>query len=364
MSERLRPLLTLRGALGVALPIALIAGLHYGAPHDAHSVHDIARRLFYVPIVLGAALGGWPGGVLTALAVWVVYFPHAFLPSFHGDPGGSLEKALEMGLYVVLGALSGAIVDRLRREQARASALVDQLRATNAELEQTLVDVRDKDAQLAQAARLEALGQLTAGLAHEIKNPLHAMRGTAEIVLDAVPVESEEHAMGQALVREIDRLDGLLKRFLGFARRGASEVGPVELGQVVTEVETLVRAQASKQGTALSVMATPVTALAVHDQVVQVVLGICLNAFQAVGEGGAVQIRVLAEPPRIRVENDGPPIPDDLLEHVFDPFVSGREGGTGLGLATAWALVRDMGGALTVENVAEGVAFEVELRGG
>ncbi|MCK6501826.1 ATP-binding protein [Myxococcota bacterium] len=348
MGEGLRPLGSWRGLLGVALPIALIAALHYGAPHHAEGVHDVARRLFYVPIVLGAALGGLPGGVLTALLVWLVYFPHAFLPSFHPDPADSTQKALEMGFYVVLGALSGSIVDRLR--------------SANQRLQDSLAQVRARDAQLARAARLEALGQLTAGLAHEIKNPLHAMRGTAEIVLDAVPPGTEERSLGQALIGEIDRLDGLLTRFLGFARRGAGEIGPLDLGQVLLDVETLVRAQAARQGTTVQVLPGQAQALAARDEVVQVALGICLNALQALERGGTVRMMVQDGPPRLRIENDGPSIPAHLLDRVFDPFVSGRPGGTGLGLSTAWSLVQGMGGTIRVDNLRDGgVAFEICL---
>lgn len=345
---RLQPLWSWRGLLGVLLPVAGIAALHYGAPHHAQGMHDIARRLFYVPIVLGAALAGLPGGVLTALLVWIVYFPHAFLPSFHPDPADGTQKALEMGFYVVLGALSGGIVDRLRRANHR--------------LQESLEQVRARDAQLARAARLEALGQLTAGLAHEIKNPLHAMRGTAEIVLDAVPPGAVEHTLGRALIGEIDRLDGLLTRFLGFARRGAGEVGPLDLGQALADVETLLRAQAARQGTTLQVGQGTATALAARDEVVQVALGICLNALQALERGGTVRLLALDGPPRLRIENDGPSIPVALLDRVFDPFVSGRSGGTGLGLSTAWTLVQGMGGTIRVENMPEGgVAFEVGL---
>jgi signal transduction histidine kinase len=348
MGEGLRPLWSWRGLLGVALPVAAIAALHYGAPHHAEGVHDVARRLFYVPIVLGAAMGGLTGGVLTALLVWLVYFPHAFLPSFHPDPADATQKALEMGFYVVLGALSGAIVDRLR--------------SANQRLQDSLAQVRARDARLARAARLEALGQLTAGLAHEIKNPLHAMRGTAEIVLDAVPPDTEERRLGQALIREIDRLDGLLTRFLGFARRGAGETGPLELAEVLHDVQTLVRAQAARQGTTVQVMAGQATAVAARDEVVQVALGICLNALQAIERGGAVRLQALAAPPRLWIDNDGPPIPDHLLDRIFDPFVSGRPGGTGLGLSTAWTLVQGMGGTIRVENLpGGGVRFEISL---
>ncbi len=332
----LRSLVSARGLLGVAVPVMAITALHYGAPHHAHWVHDVARRLFYLPIVLGAAIGGLRGGVAVALLVWLVYFPHAFLPTFGPDPSSTSEKALEMGFYMVLGLLSGAIVDRLEAQ----------------------------DQQLARAARLEALGQLTAGLAHEIKNPLHAMRGTAEIVLDAVPPGTDEHGMGQALLAEIDRLDGVLKRFLAFARPGRMQVRPTRLDEAARSVATLVRAQASQQGVQVEVDGGSVVALADPELVVQVALGVALNALQAMDGhgGGRLRIQTLYEPPRLVLDNDGPPIPDADLDRIFDPFFSGRVGGTGLGLSTAWSLMEGMGGSVDAQNRPGGVVFTLTFR--
>ncbi len=348
-----------RGLLFVWGPVALITTIHYGAPHHAHWVHDIARRAFYLPIVMAGALGGVRWGLATAGLVLAAYTPHAFLVHVGGDPGGSAEKLLEMGFYVVLGAASGGISERLHAERRRLEDLTERLT-------RSLEEIRVKDALLARSARLEALGQLTAGLAHEIRNPLHAMRGTAEILLDAVPPEAPEYAIGQAHLAEIDRLARVLSRFLDFARPRPPVLGPVDLAEVARHVADLVRAQASRQGTRLEVVeGGPCPAWADRDGIVQVAVGICINAFQALGEGGTVRLsaETRGEEAVLNVENDGPPIPAELLDRIFDPFVTGRDQGTGLGLATAWRIVADQGGRIVAENLPgpRGVVFRVVL---
>jgi signal transduction histidine kinase len=318
-------------------PLVAITLLHYATPHHVTWVHDVARRLFYLPIVFAALRGGLPAGLVVAGVVVAAYAPHAFWMESHHDPATTAQKLLEMGFYVVLGAATGALADRLERAQDA---------------------VRVKDAQLQRAARLEALGQLTAGLAHEIRNPLHAMRGTAEILLDAVPREGEQRRLAEAHLAEIDRLSGLLKRFLDFARPETRQLTPVSLRAVVERVRDLLSAQAGQQGTALDVEGgDDVVVPGDFDLLVQAVLAIAINALQAVGNRGHVRLAV--ERGAIEVWNDGPPLPAHLRERLFDPFVSTRPDGTGLGLAAAWRIARDHGGGVEAENLPEGVVFRV-----
>ena len=320
----------------VALPIAAVAALHYLAPHHAHWVHDVARRLFYVPILVAAVGWGLRGGLSAGLVTVAVYAPHAFLLG-HGDPGSTGEKLFEMGFYVFIGVVAGRLYDREARLRA---------------------EVARRDDELARAARLESLGQLTAGLAHEIRNPLHAVRGTAEVLLDAVPEDQPEHEVGRGLIAEIDRLSGVLKRFLDFARKAPTEHAEVRLGAVMERVAELVRAQAAKQGTTVELHTLDAgTVRGDPDQLVQVALALVLNALQALEERGCVWL--VAGPRSLRVENDGPPLEDP--ERVFDPFYTTRPEGTGLGLSVAWRIVELHGGRLEARNAESRVVFEVIL---
>lgn len=331
----------MRAALLVWVPLLLVGLLHYATPtaHHLHWVHDVARRLYYVPILLGGALGGVRGGLVVVGAVLLFYMPHAWHPAFGPDPASPAQKVLESGFYVVLGVLSGVISDRSRREAQRQVALLEQLRR--------------QDAALMRASRLGSLGALTAGLAHEIKNPLHAMRGTAEVVLDVVPSEAPQRPLAEALLTEIDRLDALLRQFLDFARHSPPAVEPIALSEVIVRVGELVRSQAARQGTTVHVDAAAAGRVAAdRQQLVQVVLGLCINGMQALERGGNLWLAVLEVDGEcgISVSNDGPPISAEMKERIFDPFVSTREQGVGLGLAIAWRIIDSHGGRLTVDD--------------
>ena len=325
-----------------------------------------------MPILLAATLAGVRGGLLAAAVAVVIYVPHAFLvahgdhahatsATVHADPATQTQKLLEMGFYLLVGGVGGALMERQHREQQRQAELAVELQAS-------LRALRHKDRQLERAARLESLGQLTAGLAHEIRNPLHAMRGTAEILLESVPEGTEEHRLGSAHLDEIDRLSGLLGRFLDFAREKPAELGPVRLHDVAAHVRDLADAQARQQQTTLELEGEAPEVEADRDQIVQVVLGLVLNALQALERGGTVTLvagRGLDQGrpgATLEVANDGPPIPEDLLDRLFDPFVSTRDDGTGLGLAQAWRIVETHGGRLEARNGSEGgVIFRLWL---
>ncbi|MFT5680086.1 MAG: signal transduction histidine kinase [Myxococcota bacterium] len=346
-------LLSGRALALVWVPLLLVGLLHYGTPTrmELHWVHDVARRLYYVPILLGGALGGVRGGLVVTGAVLLFYSPHAWHPWFGPDPASPTQKLLESGFYVVLGLLSGLISDRSRREAQQQVSLLERL--------------REQDAELMRASRLGSLGALTAGLAHEIRNPLHAMRGTAEVVLDVVPKEVPQRPLAEALLTEIDRLDAILRRFLDFARHQPPEVERVLLAEVITHVSELIRTQASRQGTTLHTDTTiQGEVFADAQQIIQVVMSLCINGMQALGQGGNLWMSVVEEGAErgIMVSNDGPVISAEMKERIFDPFVSTRDTGVGLGLAIAWRIIDSHGGRLAVEDrTGGGVCFTLRL---
>lgn len=326
---------------GVLLQVAI---LHYATPPHMYWVHDVARRLYYLPILMGGGLGGLRGGLIVAGAVLAIYSPHAWLTWLGHDPGTASQKLLESAFYIVLGIIAGLFAEQQHRQASQ---------------------LWRRDAALLRASRLQALGALTAGLAHEIRNPLHAMRGTAEIVLDAVPQDAPQRPLTNALLSEIDRLDGVLRRFLDFARHRPPTTEAVVPAEVIEHVAELIRAQAARQSSTVHLDARLTGPIqGDRQQLIQVMLSLCINALQALGEGGNLWLSVIEEGGErgMMVLNDGPPIPAEMREHIFDPFVSSREEGTGLGLAIAWRIVADHGGRLSlVEREDALVGFSVLL---
>ncbi len=352
-----RDVLSWRMVAFVWIPILAIGLLHYLTPHEELGLHNILRRLYYLPIVVAAFLGGLRGALLASIIVSITYLPHAFFNVGHGshsDPAPPLEKALEIVLYNLVGAVAGYLADAERKRRVQLQIALD--------------EQQHLQRQLVRAGRLSALGEVVAGIAHEIKNPLHALQGTAEIVDPLIPADSDEARMWQIHKRELDRLGRVADRFLSFAKPAVTEARPVDLRTVAQRVEEILAADARNKGVAISVDApdASVNVIADRDQLAQVALNIAVNAVQAIGDGGGkIAIRVLTELSDdgtdgcLVVENDGPPIEADAMDHLFDPFWTRTPGGTGLGLSIAERIVEQYGGQINVENAGMGVAFSV-----
>jgi len=339
----------------VWLPVAAIGAFHYGTSHELGWIHDILRRAYYLPIVFAAMRVGLAGGLITAGVVTATYLPHAFLHPVRFDPAGGLEKGLEIALYFVVAGVAGYLTSKERR-RAR-------------ELEEALGEQRRLQQKLVRAGRLSALGEVVAGIAHEIKNPLHSLAGTAEVVDPLIPEDAEERRMWELHREEIARLGRVAERFLSFARPEPARMEDVDLVQVARRLSDLIGADARQKGVELTTELPegPVPVRGDLDQLAQVGLNIAVNGIHALGERGGKMVISVGRGEHqgeatcvLAIENDGPPIPEEELEHLFDPFHSGGEG-TGLGLSISSRIAEQHGGFIEARNEGLGVAFRLHL---
>jgi signal transduction histidine kinase len=251
--------------------------------------------------------------------------------------------------------------------------LADRDRAQRRELQAALDEQRRLQKNLVRAGRLSALGEVVAGIAHEIKNPIHSLKGTAEIVDTAVPKDSEERRMWELHLSELDRLGRVAERFLSFSNPHEPELVVLDLRQVAQRLAELIGADARKRGVKLELCLgpDPVLVRGDRDQLAQVALNIALNAMRAIGDqGGVLRVTVDAAGAGaagessmavLRLENDGPPIPEHEIEHLFDPFHSGSPDGTGLGLSISERILEQHGGYIEAHNRGLGVEFSVHV---
>ena len=242
---------------------------------------------------------------------------------------------------------------------------------------QDITEGKRTEALRRRAERLEAVAELSASLAHEIRNPLASIRSaTEQLSLDGMDT-SDRAVLRDLVVRESERLSRLLTEFIDFARVQLRTSTPVVLARVVRHAVEVARSSPDAAGRTILCSDPPPDAavLADEDLLHRAVLNLLLNALQGAGEGGTVRLEVerVAEPPaslhaagavRIRVSDSGPGVPADDREHVFDPFFTLRPGGTGLGLALVHRAAEAHGGVVILEESspgAQGAAFALYL---
>jgi signal transduction histidine kinase len=344
--------------------LAAISALHYLTAVQHQPAHDIYRRLYYVPIVLGGLWFTLRGGIATAVATSLLFLPHVVFQWGH-YPVSQPEQYLEILLYNVIGGLTGFLAGReLEQKQAHqmaAQRLAESYRTLSAQSDQIL----EIEEQLRRADRLSTLGELSAGLAHEIRNPLGSIRGTAEILKDGVAPDDPRHEFAEILVKEVDRLNLVLENFLRFARQAPLEGGACNLNALVREVLDLTRRQAERCNVAVVVRQAELPLLAGDSgQLRQVLLNLVLNALQAMPDGGQLTIATRRADGRAEVviADTGPGIPAGDEARIFKTFMTTRPEGTGLGLPISQRIVASHGGQISVANMpGAGATFTVAL---
>ncbi|NNC09430.1 GAF domain-containing protein, partial [Corallococcus exiguus] len=223
--------------------------------------------------------------------------------------------------------------------------------------------------------RLAALGEMAAGLAHEIRNPLGAIKGAAQC-LDPRKLTGEDGEFLDVIVEEVNRLNGVVTAFLDYSRPLKQNFGPTDLNEVVTRTMRLIQNDMPPTaGLAVELDLRLPRSEGDAEQLKQVLINLVQNAVQALGpQPGRITVRT-EKPERfgdlrsaggefveVRVSDDGPGIPADQQTHIFVPFFTTKQKGTGLGLAICQRIVKNHGGSISVQSkMGEGTTFIIRL---
>jgi len=233
-----------------------------------------------------------------------------------------------------------------------------------------LTEVRTLEQENARNTHLAAIGNLSAAIAHEIRNPLAAISGSIEMLKRSVSDDADEAPLMDIVIREVDRLNLLIGEFLDYARPRSVELVPVDMVELVGEtVRIFMQDHALASGVEFRVASDTdaVFGLVDRHRFHQVMWNLLRNACEAFdGEGGAIDVIVessRADRVEVIVEDDGPGFQEGALEQLFEPFYTTKHQGTGLGLATCYRIIADHGGNLRAERRdARGARFRVEVR--
>jgi signal transduction histidine kinase len=260
----------------------------------------------------------------------------------------------------------GEATRRLETKNAELAAANEELHRANRELEQ-------QRALVERSARFAAMGEMAAGLAHEINNPLTTMKNLVHSLRPTVPDEDIRGRDLAVVAEEIEKLNRLVVNFLKYARPPKANIRPMDVAGLVHDTIKLLEHQANHKQLSFvsSVDLDLPLALADREQLGQVLVNLVLNAIQASPEGGEVRVSASAEvadegdEPRavqISVTDQGPGVSEESREKVFNPFFTTKANGSGLGLAISQRIVEEHAGTLTLSSVfGEGATFVVTL---
>jgi len=377
--------------LRIGMILAFIVGIslfHYLTPLHLPMLHDIFQRLYYLPIILAAFWFGFRGGLACSIVVSVVYAPHVLF-QWGGGLAVEIEKYLEMVLYNIVGGVTGLLSQRERERSLELQKTAEGLEDSYQKLQQQSERIIAIEEQLRRAEKLSTLGEMAAVLAHEIRNPLGSIRGTAEILRDDYKPGEPKYEFIEIQIKETERLNRVVEDFLRMARPQPSEMHSCPVQEELETIVTLVAndAKVRKVSLVLEPAVEKVIVRADGEKLRQAFLNIIINALQATPEGGNVTISTTSPLPpgggglgwggsgqsagdagqgmpccEIRFRDNGTGIDAGSLARIFEPFYTTKPDGSGLGLAITKKIIEVHGGTLTVEStVGQGTVVIVRL---
>ncbi|MGE3467249.1 MAG: sensor histidine kinase [Pyrinomonadaceae bacterium] len=335
----------------IAAVIILITVLHFLTPTDQIVWHEIYQRIYYVPIIAAALIFGLRGGLAASLFTTIIYSPHVYLHWQHGHFDYSINQYAEIVIFNLVGGIMGALGDRLRKARERAERNAEEKRKAYDELQTTFQ-------QLLQAEKLTSLGELSAGIVHEVRNPLASIKGAIEILEDELTDDSPRREFVGLAKGEIDRLDRLVGEFLRFARPTEPSKTPTDLNEIVNSITGLIENQAASQSVAVvrDLRKNLPLILVDAEQIKQVLLNLAINALQAMSESNGAEKTLSFKTFQqdnnfvVEVADSGSGIDPSNLSKIFDPFYTTKDKGVGLGLSIAHKIASQHGGHLTAKR--------------
>ncbi len=342
--------------IGLLSTVIGIGILHFTTPAELIFYHNTYRRLSYFPIVLGGIWFGVKGGLTLAVFSSIAFIPHLLLFADQGLQSYYSELT-EILLYLAAGLVVGLIAGREMKLREQMQKTSEKLEKSYEALFKGTAQLIEAEEQLAASQRLSVLGEMAASLAHEIKNPLSSIKGTAEILLDDFDKDHPKREFIEILLKETARLNSTLEDVLGYAAISGVEHQPDEsLAEVVVQQSKLIEPVLKKKGIELQLESVEEVEdfHVVGSRMSQVFLNLFVNGMEALEKVDAPKIVVTVKRDAsgvfIEIHDNGPGIDSADLPKVFQPFFSTRENGTGLGLLISRKIVESYSGTIEAGN--------------
>jgi signal transduction histidine kinase len=320
-------------------------------------------HLMYLPIILAAACFGVYGGIAAALLAGFALGPYMPMNVATGLPQTASNWVFRIGFFLLVGLSSGLISNFLNGQ-------IKRLRRSNEHLIQAHEELKNAQMKLIQTAKLESIGRLAAGLAHEVKNPLAVIQLGVDYLTSTTKPDASRDAVEtiQEMADAVQRADTVIKGLLNFSRSEKLALLPMDLNSVIEESLVLVRHEFIKHNIALKknlVAGLPQIGLD-QGKVKQVFINMFMNAIQAMNGDGKLSVSTFRQPAGtkgagenpggesvvVQIEDTGSGIPEDKLDKLFEPFFTTKPvgSGTGLGLSVSNNIIELHGGTIKIGN--------------
>ncbi len=331
----------------LTVSIIFTISFHYGwilqsLMEQYHWAHALHGRLCYIPIVIATSWYGLRGGIFTATTISVLVIPYIFNNELGAhDLAGEI---IEIVFYFAIAIVTGALVERelkIRKQHAQANL------------------------QLERSHHLSMVGQIAAGVAHEIKNPLASIKGSVEILTDEQTNKSDKDEFKDIVFSEIKRIDKTVTNFLEFSRPTEYNMQKINLSTIVKTALKQMNTHTSNQNIIIEEnLQQEIFINGDKEKIQQILLNLLLNSLQASKEESKINVslQLVDSMVELQIKDFGDGIPDEILQKIYDPFFTTKPSGTGLGLSLVKNIIEKHKATIDFESRAkEGTTVTVRF---
>ena len=351
--------------------IAVISLLHYNTPTMNWQYHLVYMQAYFIPILLAAFWYGIRGGLGSALIISAIYLPHIML-QWGGLVENNLMRFMQIVLFNTVGYLTGLKAQGEQEEKKRYRQAADELKKTLARVRTQSEQISEMEQQIRVADRLAIVGELTASLAHEVRNPLGSIRGAVEIIRSSVPEDVQQSEFFDILIEETERLNRVVENYLRFSRKSGDRLSVFDIRKTLHQLVMMMQAPARKKQVRLQEKYPDTTFHVKGDpnQLWQVVMNIILNALQAVDPNGVISLILndisgtgtQEKRLRLTISDNGSGMSAEQLPNIFKALYTTKRNGTGLGLAIVKRIADENQWTLNVHSTqGVGTDFVMEI---
>ncbi|MEJ0090730.1 MAG: ATP-binding protein [Limisphaerales bacterium] len=346
-----------RAVVAGAVILMLIALVSLSV-YETGGTRNAWLHLMYLPIILAAACFGIYGGIAAALVAGLALGPFMPMNVATGLPQTTSNWMFRIGFFLLVGAFSGLISNFLNGQ-------INRLKETHDDLVKAHEELKSAQMKLIQTAKLESIGRLAAGVAHEVKNPLAVIQLGVDYLTSTTKESTNRDAIEtiQEMADAVQRADTVIKGLLNFSRSEKLVLAMVDLNSVIEESLLLVKHELMKNHITLEKnlgLALPRIELD-HNKIKQVFINMFMNAIQAMGSNGNLSVKTFIQSAGknstgqnavVQIEDTGSGIAEDKLDKLFEPFFTTKPvgSGTGLGLSVSKNIIELHHGNISIAN--------------
>jgi signal transduction histidine kinase len=315
-----------------------------------------SKIVFLLPVIIAASVAGMKAGLYMAILGTVILLLHSIIIE-----GNSIVQAIEnmliiCGMMYVVGWSVGVTVDTVGKHR-------EQLKANLLSLKEEISKRKKIENEVARLAQLNLVGEIAAGIGHEIRNPMTTVRGFLQLIGSKKSYAGDKEYF-DLMISELDRANAIITEFLTMAKNKPVEKKANNINKIIQTLSPLLESDAIKHDVQLKVELEKIPDLFLDEKEIrQIVYNLIRNALEATPAGSIIIIRTFLDPEAVvlAVQDQGPGIDPKILDKIGTPFFTTKDHGTGLGLAVCYSIANRHNAAIKIETSSSGTTFYVKF---